>query len=436
VTTNTTATIVAGQTTTTTTKPTTTTVSSGPEVGRPIRLGLVSAKTGPLALFGKADDWWTDFGHAAIRDGLLCGDRKLHQVTFVSRDCRSRADLAATAASDLISNGRVDMIMSSGGSGIVNAVASQAETLGCPCLSDFVQWRPFILDRGGAPDKPFKWTYAHAIGLEDLVANFVAMWEQLQTNRKIGLVFADNADGRLWADAATGLPPAATAAGYECVLSGLYPMPTEDFTTYIKEFQKNGCEICCGSMPTADFITFGKQAVEQDYKPKIVSVAGALLFPQAAEAVGASARNTAAESLWQPNWPYADSITGKTDQDLADDYMNKTGEQWTCAIAQYAKFEWAVDVFKRAWSLTDGEDIIAQVRNTKLQTCRGLIDFTAPIDMTDVNRSKRPAENVYKAPVGGAQWVTGSTFAFEPRLLANENSSDLRAAGTIEPMEY
>ncbi|OFW56744.1 MAG: hypothetical protein A2133_12230 [Actinobacteria bacterium RBG_16_64_13] len=431
--TNTTATLAGGGTTTTTGSPTT--VSSGPEMGRPVRIGLVSANSGPLALFGTADDWWTEYGLAAVSDGVVCGDGKLRHVSIVRQDCRSRADLAGKVARSLIADARVDIILSAGSSDVVNAVAGQAETLGCPSISDFVDWRAFIFDRGGAIDRPFTWTFAHAIGVEDIGANFLSMWRQVPTNKKIGLLLPDDAVGRLWSDATSGLPPMLSAAGYEYALLALYPPATEDFGAHIDEFKKNGCEICCGAMATADLITFWKSAHAQGYMPKVVTMAGALLFPQALEAIGATASNLTAECLWHPSWPYADSITGRTARELADDYVSKTGDQWTAAIAQYAKFEWAIDVFRRTRSIIDKDAVVAQVRTTQLRTCLGAIDFGAPVG-ADIATTRRPAENVCKAAVGGAQWVTGSAFAFEPRLAANVNNPELPLAGTIAPMEY
>ena len=53
----------------------------------------------------------------------------------------------------------------------------------------------FLFGRGATPDTPFKWTYAQALGLEGIVANFIAMWDQVQTNKKVGFIFANDADG-------------------------------------------------------------------------------------------------------------------------------------------------------------------------------------------------------------------------------------------------
>jgi branched-chain amino acid transport system substrate-binding protein len=415
----------------------TTTVSAVLEAGRDIKIGLVSPKTGALALFAKADDWWTDFAlKTAVPDGIVGGDGKTHKFVFERQDSQSDSNRAAQVAGDLISNAKVDIVMCSGSPDTVNPVADQAEALGCPCISNFVPWQPFVFGRGGAPDKPFKWTYTQAIGLEDIVGNFITMWSQVTTNKKVGFIFANDADGLAWTDMTTGLPPAVEAAGYEYLLSDLYPVPTEDYTKYISDFKKNGCEIVCGTITTPDFTNFWKQSVQQGFNPKVCTIGKALLFPQTLEAIGSIAYNTTVEAVWHPTWPYKDSITGKSCKDLADDYMNATGEEWTAPIAQYAKFEWAVDAFKRVTNLDDREDVIAQVKTTKVDTCLGPIDFTAPIDMTDLSKSKRPVENVYKVPVGGAQWVKGTKFAFEPVMVSNTNNTDLPVTEKLQFMQY
>lgn len=434
--TNTTATIHPGRSTTTVTGTTSTTVSAGPVTGRDIKLGIVSARSGPLALWGKADDWWTAFALEAVADGVLCGDGKVHKFTFASEDCRSDPEQAGRLAVRLISENRVDLLMCSGGMALVNPVADQAEDLGCPCICSFVQWRPFVFGRGGETGKPFTWTYAHAIGLEDIATNFVATWDLVETNKKVGLMFADDANGLVWADEAVGLPAATLAAGYEVVSPGPYPAGSSDFSLQISEFKKAGCEICSGAMTTKEFIDFWQQCMELEYRPKTVAVGEALLLPHAIEAIGSTARNTIAESYWQPGWPYKDSITGKTSQELARDYMSKTGDQWIAPIAQYAKFEWAVDALKRVTNIDSPSEIVARLSSTNLETCLGLIDFTAPIDTSDLNKSKRPHDNVYKAPVGAAQWVTGDTFEYEPRLVAAVNSPDLSVSSGVEPMDY
>jgi branched-chain amino acid transport system substrate-binding protein len=417
---------------TTTSMAETTTVSAGPEAGRDIKLGLVSPATGPLALFAKADDWWVDYALKAVPDGIIGGDRKKHMIQIKRADSQSDTNRASQVAGDLINNDKVDLMMASGSPDTANPVADQCEASSFPSIANFVPWQPFYFGRGGTPDKPFKWTYAHALGLEQIVANFIAMWDQVSTNKKVAFLFANDADGQAWTDLKQGLPPAVKAAGYDYFLSDLYPVGLEDYTKYISDFKKNGCEICCGTIITPDFTNFWKQSVQQGYNPKVLTIGKALLFPQSLEAAGSIAYNTTVEGVWHPSWPFKDSITGKTCQQLADDYMAKTGEEWTAPIGQYGKFEWAVDVFKRVTNPDDKEEIIKMVSTTKLDTCLGPMDFTAPVQLG----TRHPVPNVYTPPVGGAQWVKGQKFPFEPVMVSNALSTELPTASKVQPMQY
>jgi branched-chain amino acid transport system substrate-binding protein len=437
---STTATAQATTTTTAagpaTTAAPTTTVSTGPQAGRDIKLGLVSPSTGPLAFFAKADDWWVDYAlKTATPDGIIAGDGMKHMIQIIRKDSQSSTDRASQVAADLILNDKVDMVMASGSPDTANPVAVQCETLGCPSIANFVPWQPFFFGRQQTPDPTasFKWTYAHALGLEQIVANFIAMWDQVSTNKKVGFLFANDADGIAWTDLKQGLPPAVEAAGYTFFLSDLYPVPTDDFTKYISEFKKNGCEICCGTIISPDFTNFWTQSLQQGYNPKVLTVGKALLFPQTLEAMGSNASvNATVEGVWHPTWPFKDSITGATCQQLADDYMLKTGEQWTAPIGQYGKYEWAVDVFKRVKDIESKDAIISQVKTTKLNTCLGPMDFTAPVQMG----TRHPVENVYTPPVGGAQWIKGTKYPFEPVMVSNALSPELPTAAKVQLMQY
>jgi branched-chain amino acid transport system substrate-binding protein len=436
-------TAATAQATTTTGAPTTsssvaesstTTVSSGPESGRDIVLGLVSPSNGPLAFFAKADDWWVDYAlKTATPDGIIGGDKKKHKIVIKRADSTSDSNRASQVAGDLFTNGKVDLMMASGSPDTANPVAARCEALGCPSIANFVPWRPFFFRSSDVtPATVFRWTYAHALGLEEIVANFIAMWDQTTTNKKVGFLFANDADGIAWTDVNTGLPPAVKAAGYEYFLPDLYPVGLEDYTTYISDFKKNECDICCGTFITLDFTSFWQQAIQLSYNPTVLTVRKALLFPQTLDAIGSVAYNTTVEGVWHRTWPFRDSLTGKTCQELADDYMNKTGEEWTAPIGQYGKFEWAVDVFKRVTNPDDKEEIIKMVSTTKLDTCLGPMDFTAPVKMG----TRHPVANVYTSPVGGAQWVKGQKFDFEPVMVSNALSTELPLTARVQPMAY
>ena len=89
----------------------------------------------------------------------------------------------------------------------VSPVSDQAEALQIPCVSNDCPWQPYFFGRGGDPAVGFTWTYHAFWGLEDVTAVFTGMWDQLKTNKKIGAMWPNDADGLGWADLKTGQPP-------------------------------------------------------------------------------------------------------------------------------------------------------------------------------------------------------------------------------------
>ena len=142
----------------------TTTVAAAAEEGRVIKMGVVSPLTGSLASFAKPDEWIVNTVAATVKDGVVCGDGKLHKFEFKIVDSQSRADRAAQVAGDLILNDKVDMVLASSNPDTVNPVADQCEVNGVPFLANFVPYEAFFFGREGTPDKPFKWTYMSHYG--------------------------------------------------------------------------------------------------------------------------------------------------------------------------------------------------------------------------------------------------------------------------------
>ena len=409
----------AGPTTTAAAGPTTTaaastTTSAGAEVGRPIKIGVLSPKTGAIASFAKPDEWIVGAVSAAVKDGVVCGDGKLHTFDFVVEDTQSSASRSAQVAGDLILNSKIDMIMASSSPDNVNPAADQCEALGVPFLANYVPWQPFYLGRGGTPDKPFKWTYMFHFGLEDAAAMRMGMWDQIPTNKTVGILLPNDADGVSWASDKTGLQVPLKAAGYTVVQPGLHDATAEDFTAQIAAFKKAGCEICTGIETPPLFTNFWKQALQQGFKPKIMYMGKALLFHETLIALGDSGIGLTDEVVWHPTFPYKSSLTGQTCRELAEQYTADTGNGWTEPIGQYGKFEWAIDVYKRMTNIEDKELFPAVVQATKMDTINGPIDFTLPVKLG----TPHPVLNVYKIKIAGGQWnkIQGSKWPYDLQL--------------------
>ncbi|MCL4371253.1 MAG: ABC transporter substrate-binding protein [Chloroflexi bacterium] len=426
----------AGETTSTTAA-SSTTVSASAEAGREIKLGVVTPQTGPLAVFGIADKWSAELTNKTVANGLVLGDGKKHPVTTVSRDTQSDSNRAAQVAGDLITNEKVDILLAAGAPDTVNPAADQAEALGTPFLSVFDPWSAFVFGRGGSFDKPFKWTYGHLLGLEQVCASMVDLFEKTPTNKKVAFLAMNNADGQAWLDSQTGAPPFLEAAGYTIVAPGLFTPGSEDFTAQISQFKKEGCEVLTGASTTPDFTNFWKQSLQQGFKPPVASQALALGFPQAAEAIGPTVYGLIGpDGSWHRTFPFTDSLTGMTCEQLAGDYEAATNSEYTGAIGGHAKMSWAIDVLGRTKNLDDKEAILDAIKTTKLETILGPIDMTQPVDQNPLDPlGTRPHPNVTKPVITGQQWVKGNKWPYEVVVVGNKLAPMVPAV-ELQPMKY
>ena len=192
----------------------------------------MSPLTGPLAGFGMPMTFLEEKWNEALANGVECGDGLTHKIVTKHLDTQSDSNRAGQVTGDLINNDKVDVILVSSSPDTVLPVAGTCESFGVPCIASFVPWQPFFfgLQKDPANPVPFKWCYAHALGLEEVVASFIDIWNQIPTNKMCGFLFANDADGIAWTDENTGLPPAMKAAGYTVFNPGLYAVPTDDFT--------------------------------------------------------------------------------------------------------------------------------------------------------------------------------------------------------------
>ena len=410
---------------------TTTSVTVGPEKGRPIKLGVVQPKTGGLAFFCIASDWWLELAKETLKDGIVTGDGKLRNIEFVIRDTQSDANRAAQVAGDLISNDKVDLVMSFGSPDTVVPVADQAEALGCPSISTNCPWQSFTEGRK-MPAEGFKWTYLLGLGSEQTMLNFCEMYDQVPNNKVVGMLFANDIDAQGWM-APNAAPKILGERGYKLVVPDFYQPGAEDFTQQISMFKKEGCDIVCGTNNPPEFTNFWKQAYQQGFRPKLVSSGKCLLFPETLQAIGDIGYGLLGEVSFHPvSFPFKDDLTGMTCKELADDYEKKTGRQWTQVIGTYANCQWAVDIFKRAKNPEDPDSVLEALKTTKMTTVMGAIDFTAPVNPD----SSRPAPNVYKQCYAGGQWVKGDKYPFELVVCSVAAAPGCTVQAKVQPMQY
>jgi branched-chain amino acid transport system substrate-binding protein len=380
------------------------------------KVGLVSPTTGPLAGFGEAQDWVI----AGLKDAM---GKLPVPIEIIAKDSQSNPNRAAEVATELIEKEGVKLLLGKDTPDTTNPVADQAELNGVPCITNNCPWQPYFFGRNGNPAEGFKWTYHYFWGLEDVIANFVGIWDQSGAAKVVGGLFPNDADGNAWGDAERGLPKPLAAAGYKMVDPGRYQPLNNDFSAQIAAFKEAGVEIVTGVMIPPDFATFWAQAAQQGFKPKVVTIGKALLFPASVEALGDRGDGLTSEIWWSPNHPFKSSLTGQSARELADAYTAASGKPWTQPLGfAHSIFEVAFDVIKRAKDLNDPESILAAIVETDLQTITGPISWKAGPNV--------PVKNVCKTPLVGGQWTKGDK-GYDLVITANPQQTSIPVGGAV-----
>lgn len=392
---------------------------------RTIKLGYVTPRTGPLALFGAADEYAISVAQSAFANGLEINGT-VHPVEIIAKDTQSSVNRGADVTSELILNDEVDMVLVSSAPETVNPVADQCELNGVPCVSTVAPWQAVTFGRGSNPEQGFESTFHFFWGLEDIVATFSDMCDSVESNRKIGGLFPNDEDGRAWADEVNGSPALYAQRGYEVVPSGFYRNLTEDFSAIISLFEEQECELLTGAPIPPDFTTFWTQARQRGYSPKVASIAKAILFPPAVEALGDLGHNLSSEIWWSPSHPFTSSLTGQSAQVLADHYEETTKRQWSQPIGfAHALFEVAAAGLRAAGGPGDPTAITSALRGLKTETVVGTVDW-----------ANSPIANVSKTPLVGGQWRLSKDgpHAYDLVITTNNSAPEIPAAAEFESL--
>jgi len=387
---------------------------------RVLKIGHVSPLTGPLAGFGEADEH-VIAGIRKIFEGGLDNNGRKVKVEIIHKDSQSNPNRAAEVASDLILRDEVNIIVADSTPDTTNPVAQQAEVNEVPCITTNCPWQPYFFGRKGDPAKGFDYTYHFFWGLEDVIGAFLDLWDTSGVGKTIAGIFPNDADGNAWGDPERGLPKPLAAAGYKLIDPGRYQPLNDDFSAQISAYKDAGCEIVTGNMIPPDFATFWSQCAQQGFKPKVVTIGKALLFPSVINSLGDRGDGLTSEIWWTPSHPFKSSLTGASCKELADDYVKATGRPWTQPIGfKHALYEVTADVITRTADLDDTAAIMAAIKSTKLATIVG-----------DVDWSKGPVPNVTKTPLVSGQWQKGAN-GFELVITNNKNAPFIPKTGELK----
>lgn len=380
-----------------------------------LKIGFISPRTGALAGFGETDGYVLELARKAFSQGLAIGG-KTYEVQVLDRDTQSDPSRASQLAKTLINSDQVDLMLPISTPETINPVADACEAAGVPCLSTVMPWESWYFGRGGKPGQPspFKWSYHFGFGGGEFFKTYMSMWSSLETNKKVGVLYPNDADGNAIRE---NLAPALAKAGFTIVDPGPYEDGTTDYSAQIAKFKAEKCEIFNTFPIPPDFAAFWRQAAQQGYTKmvKIAQIAKTGLFPSQVDSLGELGFNLATAAYWHKAFPYKSSLTGVSGDELADGYEKSSGKQWTQQLgASMALLDAGAAALKASGDPKNKAGVAKALSTLNTITMGGKVDFTTG-----------PVPNVATGPIIGAQWVrakAGSKFKLD--LVVTEHVTD------------
>jgi branched-chain amino acid transport system substrate-binding protein len=395
-----------------------------------ITIGWIHPLTGSLSGFGAPDNWVISKikRTTPYKNGFKIGG-KTYPVTIKSYDSQSSSTRAGDLARTAILTDNVDLLLASSTPETVNAVSSQAETLGTPLICANIPWEAWYLNLfpNGNPQhatEKAKNVVMYFLGAEHLVQCFIPMWNrihsQLHTNKVVAAAFPNDSDGNAFRAV---FPAIAQSAGYTFDMSSAYPDGTTDYTSMISQFKTAGADFFTNVPLPPDFATMWHQAIQQGFKPKLATVAKVLLFPPDAYALGPAAYNVATDAWWTPTLPWTSSFTGETCQQMASDFEATTKGQWNSNISNYSLFEAAHAALTSVSDPHDKAEVADAIHKVNIQALAGPLNFA----------SGGPAPGVAITPPVGVQWQKGTKYPVEMQTVDNTLQPNAKITADLLP---
>lgn len=379
---------------------------------KPVRIGYITALSGPRAPFGVADEWHLARIRTLLKDGVEVAGGKRLPVEIVMKDNQSEGNRSMQVSQDLVLRDKVDLVLVQDGDATPTA-GQLCDVHGVPMVSTMSPWQAFLFGRNGTLSRGFPFSFHFFWGADDLVKQFVALWDGVKTNRQVGTLYVDNPAGQAFADPLRGMPATLRAGGYKESTGGFFKLATDDFSNQVAAFKTGSAQIVSGFMYESHFATLWKQAQQSGFRPEVVSVAAAFPFPSAVLALGAAGNGMSTEMAWGPSFPFKSSLTGQSAKDLAADWEKGSGKPWTQPLG-YAHALWEVGLaaLRTAADPRDRKSVRDAIRELSLDTIVGKVDFKGS-----------PIKSVAKTGLVAGQWRRAAEGARHPfELVVVENS--------------
>ncbi len=259
--------------------------------GNTITIGFTVSKTGKYNVESVNQLHGIELWQKWVNDqgGIPVGNAR-YKVQLKYYDDESKSDRVQQLYSRLISQDKVDFLISPYSSGLTAKAAIISE-----------QYGKIMIATGAASDSIFKLGYENVYQIYTPASRYLTgtldMLRAADANlKKIAIVYEDSKFAKAVATAAKAY---AAKKGFDVVLFEGYPKSTTDFGPIINKIKAAGAEALVGGGHYADGATFARQLYEQKVPLKLIALLVAPASDEFAE-LGDAALGVVAPSQWEP----------------------------------------------------------------------------------------------------------------------------------------
>ena len=339
-----------------------------------IKVGYINPYTGALAGNGEGCDWVIAQIETYVNETLggieVDGEKKM--IDVITYDSTSDSNTCTEMAQKLCDEDEVDMIIAIQTPETVIPVANTAEQYGVPCIAIQAPVNPVA---GNLTSK--NWTVHAFWTIEKVYEQYKALWTAAgyapNTGAKVGIAFANDADGTAWYNVFTAN---LEKDGYILVDPGQYPSLTNDFSTLVEKFKAEDIDILAGTNIPPDFSTLYTALIAAGVEVGCVTMGKCCLLEGDINSLQGLGEGIMSEVWWAPTNPFASDLTGITCEQIGAAYSadNNGGAMPQPAAYGYAALELAVHAFQKAGT-TDKEAVYAAMKQLDVETIVGPIKY-------------------------------------------------------------
>jgi branched-chain amino acid transport system substrate-binding protein len=264
------------------------TLATGASAADPVRIGVALSQTGNLAdsaaPYFKGLDLWREQANAR---GGLAG----RPVAFVTYDDRSDPATAARLYEKLITDDKVDFVISSLGSATAATGSAVAE-----------KHRMLMINGGGAAEaiqqRGFKYVFQTAARISSYADGIIPLVEKYHV-KSVALVSRDYAAAR---DISKAIKASLSGRDVKVVMDEYFPAGTADFSSQIAKGQQLQPDLWIGLLYPSEAIETVRQFHSMNYMPKLF-VANGVSQQDFITAAGQDAEYALGMSLYEPSLP-------------------------------------------------------------------------------------------------------------------------------------